>query len=61
MYATGYILHRYNVCNVDWALYTYRLSAQIKSPFVTKEPVRDEGAEGALVEPLGPNTGIFQS
>ena len=27
----------------------------------TKSLVRDEGAEQALVEPLGPNTGNFQS
>ena len=26
-----------------------------------QEPVRDEGAERALVEPLGPNTTTFQS
>ena len=26
-----------------------------------QEPVRDEGAERALVEPLGPNTGNFQN
>ena len=26
-----------------------------------QEPVRDEGAEQALVEPLGPNTGNFQN
>ena len=26
-----------------------------------QEPVRDEGAERALVEPLGPNTSNFQS
>ena len=26
-----------------------------------QEPVRDEGAERALVEPVGPNTGNFQN
>ena len=33
----------------------YCLSAQ------TKGLIRDEGAEQALVEPLGPNTGNFQN
>ena len=42
------------------------LLAQTKSPFVTKEqngflPVRDEGAERARVEPLGPIYIDFQS